>query len=150
MRDSPADLVGALRQVKQYLTFAGGTPFQEAVATGLRESGLWFDTLRADLQQRRDGLTMGLRAAGFHVHPTEGTYFVQAGVRPLGYGDGVRLCRELPGLAGVVAVPSSAFFDDPEPGRSLVRFAFCKDEAVLAQAVTRLSSLRDSLHVDRS
>jgi len=34
------------------------------------------------------------------------------------------------------------FHDDPDAGRSLVRFAFCKQPAVLEEAATRLSRLR--------
>ena len=45
----------------------------------------------------------------------------------------------LPDLAGVVGVPVSVFHDDPEAARTLVRFAFCKREDVLAEAVGRLS-----------
>ena len=40
--------------------------------------------------------------------------------------------------AGVVAIPTSAFYDDAEAGRTLVRFAFCKRPEVLAEAVRRL------------
>ena len=62
--------------------------------------------------------------------------------RPLGYDDGLALCRALPDLAGVVAVPVSVFCDDKEATRSLVRFAFCKQEHVLREAVERLDALR--------
>ena len=71
-----------------------------------------------------------------------GTYFVVADARPLGYDDGLALCRALPELAGVVAVPVSVFCDDKDATRSLVRFAFCKQEHVLQDAVRRLSTLR--------
>jgi N-succinyldiaminopimelate aminotransferase len=39
----------------------------------------------------------------------------------------------------VVGVPVSVFHDDPEAARTLVRFAFCKRDDVLAEAVGRLS-----------
>jgi N-succinyldiaminopimelate aminotransferase len=34
------------------------------------------------------------------------------------------------------------FHDDPEAGRSLVRFAFCKRDDVLTEGVERLAKLR--------
>ena len=61
----------------------------------------------------------------------------------LGFPDGAELCRRLPALAGVVAVPVSAFCRDEqaERMRSLIRFAYCKSPAVLAEASTRLATL---------
>ncbi|MGH3839721.1 MAG: aminotransferase, partial [Pseudonocardiaceae bacterium] len=65
---------------------------------------------------------------------------VCADIRPLGYSDGLQFCRELPERAGVVAVPVQAFVDDPAPWRHLVRFAFCKRDEVLDEAISRLTS----------
>src|SRR6266853_605855 len=39
-------------------------------------------------------------------------------------------------------VPGSSFFSRPEPGRRLVRFAFCKTEEMLAEAARRLARVR--------
>ncbi|MFE9439896.1 hypothetical protein ACFYO2_12925 [Streptomyces sp. NPDC006602] len=67
-----------------------------------------------------------------------GGYFVQADVRSWGYEDGTRFCRELPQFAGVVAVPTSAFYQSPDTPRWLVRFSFCKGEGLIREAVDRL------------
>jgi N-succinyldiaminopimelate aminotransferase len=69
-----------------------------------------------------------------------GTYFVTADIRRLGEEDGAAFCRELPHRCGVVAIPSSVFYQHPERGRHLVRFTFCKRIDVLEEAVTRLKS----------
>ncbi|MGH3807860.1 MAG: pyridoxal phosphate-dependent aminotransferase [Pseudonocardiaceae bacterium] len=138
----PAHLVAAVRAVKQFLTFVGGAPFQPAVAHALRAEGDWVTAHRRALAHKQQRLTAGLRAAGFGVHRSAGTYFVCADIRPLGYSDGVRFCRELPERAGVVAVPVQAFADDPAPWRHLVRFAFCKRDEVLDEAITRLTAIR--------
>jgi N-succinyldiaminopimelate aminotransferase len=50
----------------------------------------------------------------------------------------MEFCRELPERAGVVAIPSSVFYDDAAAGQTQVRFAFCKKEEVLREAVARL------------
>jgi N-succinyldiaminopimelate aminotransferase len=71
-----------------------------------------------------------------------GTYFVVADAAALGATDGLEFCRELPGLCGVVGVPVSVFHDDVDAARTLVRFAFCKKDEVLAEAASRLSTLR--------
>jgi N-succinyldiaminopimelate aminotransferase len=136
----PAQLVAAVRVAKQYLTFSGGAPFQPAVAHALRAERDWVTAHRAALQHKQHRLAAGLHAAGFGVHRPEGTYFICADIRPLGYSDGLQFCRELPASCGVVAVPVQVFVDDPGPWRHLVRFAFCKQDDVLDEAIARLAS----------
>jgi N-succinyldiaminopimelate aminotransferase len=138
----PAPLVRAVLMAKQFLTFVSGAPFQPAVAVGLRLPDSYFDELRATLRSKRDRLCTGLRDVGFDVFVPQGTYFVTADVRPLGWTDGLEFCRELPRRAGVVAIPHQVFYDDVEAGRPLVRFAFCKRDEVLDEALARLQSLR--------
>ena len=138
----PASLVRAVLMAKQFLTFVSGAPFQPAVAVGLRLPDQFFADLRADLHRKRDRVCAGLREAGFEVYPPQGTYFITADVRPLGWTDGVEFCRALPQRAGVVAIPHQVFYDDVEAGRPLVRFAFCKRDEVLDEALTRLQALR--------
>jgi N-succinyldiaminopimelate aminotransferase len=138
----PAELVAATRGAKQFMTFAGGTPFQHAAAAALAGAEEHGARLAAELKAKRDRICAGLERAGATVLRPAGTYFVNADVRPLGYDDGVAFCRELPERCGVVAIPTSAFSADPERVRSLVRFAFCKREEVIDEAATRLGRLR--------
>jgi N-succinyldiaminopimelate aminotransferase len=138
----PADLVTAVRTAKQFLSYVSGAPFQPAIALALGLPDSYYTGFRDGLRARRDQFSTGLREIGFGVMPAQGTYFVTTDVRPLGYADGVEFCRELPGRAGVVAIPLSGFYDDPEAGRSVVRWAFCKRPEVLDAAIARL---RDGL-----
>ncbi|WP_084008128.1 pyridoxal phosphate-dependent aminotransferase [Planomonospora sphaerica] len=138
---APAPFVRAVQTVKQFLTFTASAPWQLAVAYALRHELDWVADLRTDLQAKRDRLAEGLSAAGFEVYRPDGTYFVQADIRPLGFADGLALARELPSLAGVVAVPTQVFYAHPERGRHFVRFAFCKRDEVIDEAVTRLRKL---------
>ncbi len=88
---------------------------------------------------RRDRLSAGLAALGMSVLPTRGSYFITADFRPLGFnGDDMEFCRHITEHAGVTAVPVTAFYDDPDPPRHYARFAFCKRESVLDEAVSRL------------
>lgn len=140
----PEPLVTAVRTVKQFLTYVSGAPFQPAVARALADDA-YPRELAASLAGRRDLLCDGLEAAGFAVVRPQGTYFVLADAAPLGFDDGTDLCRRLPGLAGVVGVPVSAFSTPGSAtGRSLrswVRFTFVKREDVLRDAVERLGAL---------
>ncbi|MEF2975674.1 pyridoxal phosphate-dependent aminotransferase [Subtercola sp. YIM 133946] len=139
----PAKLITAVLSVKQFLTYVNGAPFQPAIATGLALPDTFFDTIAGVLKQKRDVLSAGLSKAGLEVFPSEAGYFVVADAAPLGYDDAVTLCRELPDLAGVVAVPISAFCHDELAGEysSLVRFAFCKRFEVLELAAAQLARL---------
>ncbi|WP_037575899.1 pyridoxal phosphate-dependent aminotransferase [Phaeacidiphilus oryzae] len=137
-----APLVAAVRTAKQYLTYVSAGPFQYAVAEALRLPDAYYEDFRASLRRRRDLLDAGLRAAGFEVYEPQGTYFITTDIAPFGAKDAYAFCRSLPERCGVVAVPNSVFYDDPEAGRSQVRFTFCKKEEVLREAAARLQRLR--------
>ncbi|MCX4653388.1 pyridoxal phosphate-dependent aminotransferase [Streptomyces microflavus] len=134
-------LVTAVRSAKQYLTFVSGGPFQYAIAEALRLPDTFFTEFRESMHRRRDLLAEGLRSAGFRVYEPEGTYFITTDISPFGEEDAYAFCRALPERCGVAAVPVSVFYDDPEAGRSQVRFTFCKREDVLEEAVERLRRL---------
>jgi N-succinyldiaminopimelate aminotransferase len=131
-------LVEAVRAVKQFLTFVSGGPFQYAIAEALRMPDTYFASISERLRGKRDLLGAGLSRAGFEVYRPQGTYFVTTDIRSLGDADGVEFCRNLPREAGVVAIPNAVFYDDREAGRTQVRFAFCKRDEVLADALARL------------
>jgi N-succinyldiaminopimelate aminotransferase len=138
------ELVSAVRTVKQFLTFVNGGPFQYAIAEGLMLPDEYYAGISADLAVKRDLMCDGLAAAGFEVYRPAGTYFITTDIRPFGAATGLEFCRMLPGTAGVVAIPMQVFYDDAEAGRFQVRFAFCKRNEVLTQALSRLSVLQAS------
>ena len=133
------EVVRAVRTVKQFLTYVSGGPFQYAVAEALALPDHYYASVADDLRPKRDFFCDGLARAGYEVYRPAGTYFITTDVRPLGYTDGMEFCRELPHRAGVVAIPSSVFYDNAEAGKSQVRFAFCKKQEVLAEALARLA-----------
>jgi len=135
------ELVTAVRTAKQYLTYVSAGPFQYAIAEALRLPDSYFDDFRADLHRKRDLLGGGLRAAGFKVYQPQGTYFITTDITPFGEKDAYAFCRALPERCGVVAIPNSVFYDDPDAGRSQVRFTFCKKDEILDEATSRLQRL---------
>ncbi|MEV0947774.1 pyridoxal phosphate-dependent aminotransferase [Rhodococcus sp. NPDC049939] len=137
----PAELVDAVRTAKQYLSFVGGGPFQPAVAHALTHEGQWVKEMRDGLQAKRDALYGALTGCGLDVYSSGGTYYLCADISALGEHDGIEFCRALPGRIGVAAVPVSVFTDHPNQWNTLVRFAFCKQDAVLEEAVRRLQTL---------
>lgn len=139
---APARLLEPILAVKQFLTFVGGGPFQPAIAVGLGLPDSYFSGIASVLAGKRDLLSAGLREAGFAVSPSLGSYFVVADAAPLGFPDAAALCRQLPDLAGVAAIPISAFVHDEHKGQyaSLLRFAFCKKVEVLDRAAAQLAA----------
>jgi N-succinyldiaminopimelate aminotransferase len=136
----PVELVARLRAVKQFLSFAGGTPFQHAAAAALALPDAVAAELADALRAKRDRLAAGLRAAGFEALHSQATYFLNADGAPLGEHDATALCERLPVEAGVVAIPTSAFAADPDGAtRSLIRFAFPKRDEVIEEALARLA-----------
>ncbi|WP_349270770.1 aminotransferase [Mycolicibacterium parafortuitum] len=142
----PSDLIAGVRAAKQYLSYVGGAPFQPAVAHALNTEDAWVDALCESFQARRDRLASALTDIGFDVFDSFGTYFLTVDPRPLGYHDSTTFCAELPEKVGVAAIPMSAFCDPAAAHAGewnhLVRFAFCKREETLDEAIRRLRRLQ--------
>ena len=141
---APPAILASILAVKQFLTFVNGAPFQPAIAVGLALPDAFFIGAAATLERKRDLLSAGLVAAGLSVTKPQGGYFVVADAAPLGFTDAEEFCRVMPAVAGVVGIPVSAFVrpDNRAEYASLVRFAYCKRESVLEDAVARLVALR--------
>lgn len=139
---APAPILEAVTGVKQWLTYASGTPFQGAVARGLAMADEDFAAIAEDLRERRDLLVTALDRIGLPLVVAESGYFVLADLAPLGAHDAAELCDRLPAEAGVAAIPVSAFLPEGEAGdwRSWARLAFCKDHATLEEAGRRLAA----------
>lgn len=136
-----APLTAVVAKAHQNLVFATAPNLQRAVAFGLNKDDQYFKDLAADMARKRDILSAGLRGVGLTVLPCEGSYFVMADITPLARGlDDVAFARMLTEEAGVTTIPASAFYDPANgtPPRNLVRFAFCKQESVLQEAIRRI------------
>lgn len=135
----PAALINVVTKAHQNLTFTSAPNLQRAVALGLAKDDAYFAQLSGQLAARRDLLGEGLARIGFGVLPTQGSYFITADFAPLGYaGDDVAFCRHITEAARVTAIPVSAFYEGDAP-RHYARFAFCKQPAVLTEALDRLA-----------
>ncbi len=136
------ELSRCVRAAHQFITFATATPLQAAAAVALEEGGRYVSELACTLAGRCNLLGGALERIGFRVFRPAGTYFILADHTPISGGKSdVEFCRWLTAEVGVAAIPPSVFYSDPERGRSLVRFAFCKREETLSAAIERLSKL---------
>jgi N-succinyldiaminopimelate aminotransferase len=134
-------LLDSVQTAKQFLTYAGGAPFQHAVAAGL---ALGDDRLRGvcdDLAMRRDLFCDGVAAIGIDVMIPASGYFAISDIGLLGGEDAAAFCNEIPARCGVVGIPNDVFYDHKDDARTLVRWAFCKSTATLEEALRRLAKL---------
>lgn len=137
---APPHLTWGLRQAHSFLTFATCTPMQAAAAAALRAPDSYYEELKRDYSAKKAILLEGLKAAGFIVHPSSGTYFIMVDHTPFGFDNDIEFCEYLIREVGVVAIPPSVFYLNPEEGKNLVRFTFCKDEDTLRAAVERMKT----------
>ncbi len=137
---APAPVARAISRAHQTVVFASAPNLQRAVAVGLALPDAFFEAIGRDLERKCRLLADGLRGLGIPVLPTSGSYFLTADIGGLGLpGDDADFCRLITTEARVAAIPVSAFYAS-DPPRRLVRFAFCKRDAVLEEAVRRLGA----------
>ncbi len=135
----PAELIGLVAKAHQFLTFTTAPNLQAAVAYGLGKDDAYFTGLAQSMQGKRDLIREGLERVGFQTAVCDGTYFINADFRPLGFaGDDEAFCRHITTEAGVTAVPVSAFYQGGGVDH-FARFCFCKQDALLEEAIDRLA-----------
>jgi aspartate/methionine/tyrosine aminotransferase len=136
----PNDLIEIAAKAHQNLTFTTPPNLQRAVAFGLAKPDGYFTALAGELAGKRDLLAAGLKNLGFTVLPADGSYFLTADFEGLGFaGTDIDFCRAITEHAGVAAIPVSAFYA-ANPPTHYARFAFCKQDAVLQEAIARLAA----------
>lgn len=141
----PPDLTESLRLAHQFTTYCTATPVQVALAEYLAEIDPeeYFSGLRASYGQRRKLLIDGLKPTPFEVIAGGGTYFVVSRFE----GEPVSTDRELVDWMieelGVAAIPMSAFYRGASPPEPMLRFAVCKEETTIEEAVDRIRSYFD-------
>ena len=134
------DILKVLAKAHQFLTFTTAPNLQAAVAYGLGKPDDYFIGMRADFERSRDRFSDGLKARGFTVLPSHGTYFLNVDIAPLGEVDDVDFCKRLVTERGVAAIPVSAFYAQGAV-RTVARFCFAKTDATLDRALERLEGL---------
>ncbi|MCB0915173.1 MAG: aminotransferase class I/II-fold pyridoxal phosphate-dependent enzyme [Actinobacteria bacterium] len=136
----PADLISAVRVVRQHLSYVSGGPFQPAIAAGLRLPESYFAGLAAKFGAARRLLADGLSGLGLEVVPSGGSYFFVTDVTGLGWDRGESFVEHILANAAVVAIPV-ARLSSGDTGNDYVRWTFSKRPEVLSEALRRLGSI---------
>jgi N-succinyldiaminopimelate aminotransferase len=131
-------IMKVLAKSHQFLAFTTAPNLQAAVAYGLAKDDAYFEGMRKNFARSRDRFTDGLRTLGFDVIPSQGTYFLNIDIAPLGESDDVAFCRRLVTEHGVAAIPVSAFYAEGAV-KSVVRFCFAKKDSTLDAGLERLA-----------
>lgn len=140
------EMIDPVAKAHQFLTFSTAPNLQTAVAEGLAWPEARFTKMRADLQQSRDRLAVGLTANGYRVTPSEGTYFLCIDLKASGIDiNDQDFCRRLVADFGVAAIPVSAFTTGQARPTGIVRLCFAKADDVLDEAILRLGRARAAL-----
>jgi aminotransferase len=134
-------ITDAIRKMHDFLTVGAAAPLQEAGAAALRLPEAYYRRLCADYVARRDRLMAGLERAGFRCFMPHGAYYLMADISAFGFPNDVEFARFLVKEIGVAVVPGSSFYSHASLGAQQVRFAFCKSDATLDEAVRRLERL---------
>jgi len=139
---APPELAAMVGKAHQFLTFTTAPNLQTGVAYGLGKDDSYFQEMRAYYARSRDRLADGLKAEGFVVIPSEGTYFLNVDIAASGLNiDDAEFCLRAVKEAGVAAIPVSAFYES-DPVRNVVRLCFAKRDQTIDAGIERLAKAR--------
>lgn len=139
---APEWITGAIRKVHDFLTVGAAAPLQDAGALALALPASYYADLASKYAERRARMLGILDACGFTVYKPGGAYYTIVDTRPLGRTHDVEFAKYLVTEIGVAVVPGSSFYQDPEKGRTQVRFAFSKRKETFDEAERRLARLK--------
>lgn len=140
---APPDITGAIRKMHDFITVGAPAPLQEAGAVALRLPDDYYKGLAEGYQKRRDRMIVMLEDAGFDYIVPKGAYYMMSDITRWDYPNDVEMSRFLVKEVGVATVPGSSFFSDPESGKDLIRFTFCKKPETLDAAAERLRKVKE-------
>lgn len=138
---APEEISNAIRKVHDFLTVGAPAPLQEAGVTAMRMPQDYYTKLASFYHDKRDVLLDAVTKAGFVPFKPMGAYYMLTDISAFGYADDMEFAIHLIQDAGIAAVPGRAFYSEPECAATKLRFAFCKTEPILDEAIRRLQSL---------
>lgn len=137
---APQALSAELRRIHQYVTFTSNTPVQLGLADFLRAHPEHHRNLGAFYQRKRDLFCELLGASRFQVVPSAGTYFQLVDYAGIFEEADVSLARRLTAEAKLATIPVSVFYQI-DPGHTVLRLCFAKDDETLRRGAEILCSL---------
>jgi aminotransferase len=132
----------AIRKVHDFLTVGAPAPLMEGLAVAMETvDRAYYESLAEEYRARRNLLMLAISSAGFKAVAPEGAYYILADYSALSDLAPPEFARWLTIEGGIATVPGTSFFNKPEDGAGLTRFAFCKTYDLLEAAARKLESL---------
>lgn len=162
----PQRLIKPIQLLLPFVQFCAATPMQQALSRILpiadkpyEGQPSYYAWLCQMYQQKRCLLADGLTAAGLRPLKGQGGFFLMADTSALEVRSESMalstaaapqmtrdwaLCRQLATEAGVICIPASPFYSQPNKhlAANLARFAFCKGDDTLLEASARLAKIK--------
>ena len=165
----PRSVIQEIQIALPYMQFCAATPMQEGMARAIEKAdepylgfGSYYDWLRSEYEMKRNRLTSALKDAGIRPVTGQGGLFVMGDVSGIEVPEKYMqrstpacpvmtkdwaFCLWIAEEFNLIAIPTSAFFNDREAGLAgkYVRFCFAKNSETLEMAEEALARLRDAL-----
>ncbi len=140
---APPAITSAIRKMHDFITVGAPAPLQDAGAVALGLPDSYYEDLASRYQERRDRMIKILDESGFDYIVPKGAYYMMSDITRWGFENDVEMSKFLVTEVGVATVPGSSFFSNPESGKDLIRFTFCKKLETLAAAEERLRKMKE-------
>ena len=140
---APPAITAAIRKMHDFITVGAPAPLQDAGAVALGLPDTYYKDLARRYQERRDRMIKMLDDSGFDYIVPKGAYYMMSDITRWGFRNDIEMSKFLVTEIGVATVPGSSFFSNPESGKDLIRFTFCKKPETLAAAAERLQKMRE-------
>jgi aspartate/methionine/tyrosine aminotransferase len=142
----PSHLSDSYRGIHDQLAVMSPHPMQYATLSYLKLPDSYFDSLAGKYQQRIHTLSDALISAGFEVIVPQGAYYLFVGyttVPALAGMASMEAAMYMLKTVGVACVPGDNFFGNKseETMNKYLRFAACRSEEDLAEAIRRIQKL---------
>lgn len=130
----PADVIGAMTRIHQYLIMCASITGQEAAIEALRRGKAQSESMRREYDRRRRVIVSGFARLGLDCIEPQGAFYVFPSIRATGL-DAEQFCRLLLERERVAVVPGTAFGPS---GAGHIRASYATSMEIIREALTRI------------
>ncbi len=135
-----------IKKVHDFLTVGAPAPLQEAAAFALSMDNGYYKHLAEFYGNARDTLFNALEHTGLEPIKPKGAYYIMTEceeyMKEHDLNNSSELAIHLIKNVGIATVPGESFFSQPNGGKHITRFCFCKKEDTISHAAKRLEKLK--------
>jgi aminotransferase len=144
---APENIIAKMALVHDLLYICPPTPLQHAMIAALALDNDYIVTMQQAFLNKRNYMVSALRELKFDVQEPEGAYYLMADFSRLNFKDDETAAALLLEHAKVATVPGRSFYQNPNDGRSQLRFCFALEENKLKLAVDNMRTFLESANL---